>query len=254
MNGRTLAGALSFADGEPPAFRPLLLSAPVAVALHAALLWGLMLWPSPAPVVQPSPASFAIDLDEPHAAAVPASVPDPAPVPLIPARSVAEPRPVVTPSPRPLRKPVAPPPVAEAAERHPPASDSPASPPETAPVAAPAPIPTPTPIPTPAMAVRPPSPAAEVTRWQGALLAHLERHKRYPRDAQMRRQEGAGAVRFVMDRHGRIVSARLERSTGVESLDKEGLALIERAQPLPLPPGGTGDQIDLVVPVRFFLR
>lgn len=237
--GRALAGTLSFAAGESPNLRPLLLSAPVAVAVHAVLLWGLMLWPSPSRIVQPSPVSFAIDLEGPQAAAVPVSVSAPAPVLPIPARNVAEPRPVVTPSPRPLRKPP-PPPVAEASERHQPASESPVSSPDTAP--------------TPAVAIPPPSPAAEVTRWQGALLAHLERHKRYPRDARMRRQEGAGAVRFVMDRHGRIVSARLERSTGVESLDKEGLALIERAQPLPLPPGGTGDQIDLVVPVRFLLR
>lgn len=90
--------------------------------------------------------------------------------------------------------------------------------------------------------------------WQGSLLAHLERHKRYPNQAQYRRQQGVATVRFVMDRMGNVLSARLERSSGIESLDDEAVNLPTRAQPLPVPPPEvSGDTITLVVPVQFFL-
>lgn len=101
-----------------------------------------------------------------------------------------------------------------------------------------------------------PHPAsASLPNWKGMLLRHLERHKRYPNDAQRRRQEGMPYVHFVMSRDGRVLSSRIERSSGTPSLDQEGLDLIQRAQPLPpLPPDQPGASIELVVPVQFFLR
>ncbi len=202
-----------------------------------------MQWTAPRPATIPSP-SFALDLEAAPAAVETPAPPQPRPEPRIQPQAKVEP-----PSPRPVRKPApkpalaAPPaPVAEMAEA-------------AEPVAAP--------VPAEAAAAASPSPPkpsaptvsqAEISRWQGTLLAHLERHKRYPRDARMRRQEGAATVRFVMDASGRVLSAVVERGSGVESLDRESLALIERAQPLPHPPDGTGDRIDLAVPVRFFLR
>lgn len=101
-----------------------------------------------------------------------------------------------------------------------------------------------------------PMPASTaVPTWHGRLLAHLERHKTYPRVAQFRRQQGRSVVRFVMDRAGRVVSAILERSAGYGALDEESLALIGRAQPLPPPPPEVaGDRIEIRVPVEFFLR
>lgn len=87
------------------------------------------------------------------------------------------------------------------------------------------------------------------------LLGHLERHKRYPRSARMRRQEGVPYVRFTMDREGIVLSARLEQASGHALLDAEALALLERAQPLPpLPPEIPGERMEIVVPVEFFLR
>lgn len=105
-----------------------------------------------------------------------------------------------------------------------------------------------------------PAPAAASTAaasqtWQGRLLAHLERHKRYPAEARARRLQGVAYVRFTMDRQGRVLSAALERSSGHAALDREALALLERAQPLPAPPAETpGERITLTVPVEFFTR
>jgi protein TonB len=90
--------------------------------------------------------------------------------------------------------------------------------------------------------------------WQGMLLAHLEKFKRYPKSAQRRNQQGAPQLRVKMDRNGYVLSFSLERSSGHESLDDEVLALAERAAPLPaLPPEMTQSTIEIVVPVNFNL-
>lgn len=234
-----------------PEFRPILLSGPLVAVAHAALLWAAMHWTAPLPVTIAGP-SFAIDLE-----AAPAAVETPAPPQRQPEPRVQpqEPTPPAPSVPRPVRKPtpkpqaaLPPAPVAELAEAtEPAAAPTPAEPAATAATAAAA-------QPSPSKPGAPAISQAELSRWQGSLLAHLERHKRYPRDAQMRRQEGAATIRFVMDSSGRVLSAVLERGSGVESLDREGLALLERAQPLPRPPNGSGERIDLAVPVRFQLR
>lgn len=123
----------------------------------------------------------------------------------------------------------------------------------TAPAAAEAPPAPATAAPAPGASYTPPSNA--VPTWQGALRAHLERHKRYPSTAQLRRQQGVSTVRFTMTRDGKVTMARLERAAGYTLLDEEALALLERAQPLPaMPPEIPGDEIELVVPIQFFLK
>lgn len=99
------------------------------------------------------------------------------------------------------------------------------------------------------------APSQSVRTWQSTLLAHLERHKRYPRMAQARREQGVAYVRFAMDRQGKVIYARLERGSGYVELDEETVALVQRAQPLPPPPEGDGRSIiELVAPVRYALR
>jgi protein TonB len=62
-------------------------------------------------------------------------------------------------------------------------------------------------------------------------------------------------VRFTMDRHGRVLAARIERSANAASLDQEGLDLLQRAQPLPaLPSDQPGETLELIVPIQFFLK
>jgi len=102
----------------------------------------------------------------------------------------------------------------------------------------------------------PPPPAGNAKpSWEGQVLAALHKVRRYPREAQFRKQQGVPYIRFVMDREGRVLSARLERSSGLRSLDEEAVSLPRRAQPLPRPPESvTGETIEMVVPVEFFLR
>jgi protein TonB len=107
----------------------------------------------------------------------------------------------------------------------------------------------------PMVGAAPEPPSARLPTWKGLLLRHLERHKRYPSEAQRARQEGIPYVFFTMSRDGRVVAARIVRSSGVASLDQEGLELLQRAQPLPpLPSDQPGETLDLVVPIQFFLK
>ncbi len=97
--------------------------------------------------------------------------------------------------------------------------------------------------------------AAAVATWQGMLLAHLEKHRRYPRAAERARQEGVAYVRFTVDRQGRVSGARIGRSSGHPLLDEETLATLRRADPLPPPlPAIEGERVEVMVPVSFFIR
>lgn len=103
----------------------------------------------------------------------------------------------------------------------------------------------------------PPAPVASnaAPTWQGLVLGQLNRFKRYPGAAQARRQQGVPYIRFVIDRNGKVLTSRLERSSGFAALDAEAVALPRRAQPLPKPPPEvSGQSIELVVPVEFFIR
>ncbi|MEM7120376.1 MAG: TonB family protein [Pseudomonadota bacterium] len=87
------------------------------------------------------------------------------------------------------------------------------------------------------------------------LLAWLEKHKTYPREAQSRNQEGTVLLYLEMGRAGEVHAFRIHDSSGHQRLDDEVLALIRRAEPLPPPPPEVeGDRIKLLVPVEFFLK
>lgn len=89
----------------------------------------------------------------------------------------------------------------------------------------------------------------------GLLRAWLEKHKEYPRPSRTRREEGTVLLRFVMERSGRVVSHRIERSSGYPALDRAVEEMLARAQPLPaMPPDMLQAKLELVVPVQFALR
>ena len=91
--------------------------------------------------------------------------------------------------------------------------------------------------------------------FQQRLLRHLDQNKRYPQTSQRRRQQGTAMLRFTMDAEGNVLSFRLEKTSGHETLDAEVLAMIKRAEPLPKIPADLGrDRLELVVPVQFALR
>ncbi len=84
--------------------------------------------------------------------------------------------------------------------------------------------------------------------WRGALMAHLNRHKRFPPGG----SQGVALVAFSINRSGAVTSVRLARSSGDRALDTEAVGLVRRASPVPQPPPSIGgNSLSLTVPVRF---
>jgi protein TonB len=97
--------------------------------------------------------------------------------------------------------------------------------------------------------------SASAVSWKRKIALHLQRNKRYPAAAQAKREHGIARVAFLIDRLGHVVSSSIIQSSGSAALDRETLDLLQRAQPLPLPPSDVaGSQFGFNVPVRFDLQ
>lgn len=91
-----------------------------------------------------------------------------------------------------------------------------------------------------------------VPTWKRQVVSRLERNKKYPSQAQARAEKGEVQLEFSLDRQGHLKSSRIVKSSGSDSLDRETLDLVRRAQPFPTPPVAmSGEEIFLVVPIKF---
>lgn len=91
--------------------------------------------------------------------------------------------------------------------------------------------------------------------WRSRLMAHLNRHKRYPPEARSAGAQGRPRVAFTINRSGQVTSARLVGSSGSSALDAEAVAMVRRASPVPAPPPEMGGgSFSFTVPVLFNMR
>jgi TonB family protein len=91
--------------------------------------------------------------------------------------------------------------------------------------------------------------AAKLT-WQKALMAHLNRAKRYPAGGGRRTAEAS--VHFTLDRRGHVLAYSIKRSSGLPAFDEAALAMMKRADPVPPPPAVIADEsLSFDVPVQF---
>lgn len=90
-------------------------------------------------------------------------------------------------------------------------------------------------------------------RWNSSLAAWIRRHTRYPSAARSRRAEGTPSVTFTVDTSGRVVSARLARSSGDGDLDRAALGALQGAS-VPVPPAELGARVTRTAPFVFSLR
>jgi protein TonB len=96
---------------------------------------------------------------------------------------------------------------------------------------------------------------AAVATWRSQIAGMLEHSKRYPQEARSRREQGVAQLAFSIDREGHVLSSRIVTSSGFSTLDEETLALVQRAQPFPVPPPEvSGTEIKFTVPVRYGIR
>jgi len=215
----------------------------VAVALHGAAALAVLRHPPSASGFDAGAAVVMIELPE-----APAAFTTP-PTDLAPGPT--EPETAQTPPQEETKPPEE---VAEVAlpQPEPPKPEPPAE--EKPPTAVPSVAMVPT-IPVPPVAGAAVEPSAAVHRWESGLVAHIERFKRYPPEARARGERGSARVAFTIDRDGWLRESRILETSGSPELDRECLAMLARAQPMPKPPrqAQTSD-LSFVVPVRFNIR
>jgi protein TonB len=263
-----------------------------ALALHGAVLAGLMLWQSTETDHSPGEQEITIDLApamEEVASVAPAEVSAIDAHLIEPKEARAEQPEEVTALPEPQDAAEMAPVEAEmAAETEPvialpppeivvakPLKEKPAPKPEKKPVQKPAEQKPP----RPRTVARPPQPPSEarqgqdsasrenmggaaasadpnvLNRYVSSLTAALRSRLRYPNIALSQGVSGIAALRFTMDRSGRIISSTLVKSAGHPALDQAALATASPGSSLPPAPAALPQQqFTISVPLRFNLR
>jgi protein TonB len=98
---------------------------------------------------------------------------------------------------------------------------------------------------------RVPEPDAAAS-YRAMISAWLESHKRYPESARERGEEGNAALRFRIDRSGRVLDYSY-RSTGYADLDAGLDEMMRGAQLPPFPPAMTASRIEVSLSMQFSL-
>ena len=89
----------------------------------------------------------------------------------------------------------------------------------------------------------------------GALLTrHISAFKKYPRIAQRRIWEGDILLELTLNKNSKILNINVINESKYEVLNKEAVAMIERAQPLPKANNIKSETFKVFVPVAFKLR
>ena len=89
--------------------------------------------------------------------------------------------------------------------------------------------------------------------WTKQLVAHLDRHKRYPAERQQKTAEIV--ISFVLDRTGHVLSTGIVKGSGDTAFDQAALAMIKRSDPVPQPPPLVADEgLNFTLPVIFRVK
>src|SRR5438270_98134 len=89
--------------------------------------------------------------------------------------------------------------------------------------------------------------------WQKELVAHLDKHKRYPAGRTLKSAEIV--VGFALDRKGHVLSASIVKGSGDTAFDEAALAMIRRSDPVPQPPPVIADEgLNFTLPVIFRIK
>jgi protein TonB len=86
------------------------------------------------------------------------------------------------------------------------------------------------------------------------LMAWLNQHKRYPREAKKEKQQGIVELQFTLLKDGTIIARSIKKGSEFALLDEAALNMLDNAAPLPpLPESMNREQITLVIPIEFSL-
>jgi protein TonB len=89
--------------------------------------------------------------------------------------------------------------------------------------------------------------------WQKELIAHLDKHKRYP--ASRSQKSAEIVVGFALDRMGHVLSTSIVKGSGDAAFDEAALAMVRRSDPVPQPPPLVADEgLSFTLPVIFRIK
>lgn len=89
--------------------------------------------------------------------------------------------------------------------------------------------------------------------WQKELVAHLDKHKRYP--AERSQKSAEILVNFALDRMGHVLSMSIVKGSGDAAFDEAALAMVRRSDPVPQPPPLVADEgLSFTLPVIFRVK
>ena len=87
------------------------------------------------------------------------------------------------------------------------------------------------------------------------LMSKSRKNLEYPRRAVERRQEGSVRISVIINRDGSVKNSMLIEESDHRLLNREVMAMIERASPFPpMPKELSGDQFEFTVPISFELQ
>ena len=93
-----------------------------------------------------------------------------------------------------------------------------------------------------------------VNNYSNLLRAHIAKHKKYPRIAQRRKMQGEVIIAIQIRGDGLLISKNIQKSSGHSVLDKEGMNMMEKSKPFPVPPDTLKNSVtNVVVPIAFNL-
>lgn len=229
------------------------------VGFHAAALSVVLyLTPTEPPTKLNEPPALMLELAPlPKPIATPQATPAPpvATTPPPPAPVVAAVRPLEKPQPpRPTPPKPTPPKPQPKPEPVQPLAQAP-RPVESAPTPPATPVARTTPAPSPAPAeVASPTEMQAAQNWQGRLLQHIARYKRYPHHARRQGEEGVVRIRVRIDGNGNILAQNVTAHC-TDSLDQAAQQTLQQAQPLPAPPTHllNNGSVEFVLPFQYSL-
>jgi TonB family protein len=89
--------------------------------------------------------------------------------------------------------------------------------------------------------------------WQKELIAHLDKHKRYPAERSLKSAEIL--VSFALDRMGHVLSTTIVKGSGDAAFDQAALAMVRKSDPVPPPPPAVADEgLSFTLPVIFRVK
>ena len=93
------------------------------------------------------------------------------------------------------------------------------------------------------------------TSYGNTLWDAIGKYKNYPKVAQMRGWQGETVIELLLDGKGSLQSKRILKSSGHEVLDKEALAMVDKATPFPPPPETLrAGSFSIKIPIPFRLE